>query len=117
GGAEGGERGGHGGDAVRLLDAQLGGLGDHGFARGVGGERGEQRQLVDGAHRQLAADARAVEPGGGGGEVGDGLAAHVALVLHGDPTPHGAEGVEHAGAGGVHADAPHGDAAAGDEQR
>ena len=100
------------GDAIRLLDAQLGGVADARLALGVRGDGGEQRQLVDGAHRQLAGDADGARGAAGARQIGDRLAADEALVGDLDARAHGAERVEHAGARRVDADAAHDDAAA-----
>ena len=112
--AERAQHGGGGGDAIGLLDAQLGGVGDARLALGVGGDGGEQRQLVDGAHGELAVDAdgaQARRP-----------ALHDRSATGSPPTsrssatsmraPMARERVDDAGARRVDADAAHDDAAA-----
>ena len=52
-----------GGDAVRLLDAQFGGVADDGVALGEAGGHGQHRQLVDHDGNDLAAQVDALEVG------------------------------------------------------
>ena len=50
-------------DAVRFLRSQLGGVADERFTFGEAGEDGDERQFVDRARDERAADGRGLQPG------------------------------------------------------
>ena len=61
------------GDAIRFLDAQLGGFPDHGRALSLRRRDGEDREFVDGAHDQVAVGVGGAQRAGVDDEVGEGL--------------------------------------------
>ena len=87
-GAAGGEPLGDGGEAVALLDAQLGEAAHHRAARGEGRRDREDRIFVDHAGRALGRHLDASEAARADHEVGDRLAALDALVGEGDVGAH-----------------------------
>ncbi len=81
------------------------------------GGDGQRRDLVDGAQRELAVDARAAQVAGARAHAAHRLAHRVARRLDGQVGAHGAEHVERARARRVEADVLDDDVAARDDQR
>ena len=74
------EAGGGGGEPVALLHLELGETLHARLALGEGGDGGEHRIFVDHAGRALGRDAHALQAREAHADVGDGLAALLALV-------------------------------------
>ena len=96
---------GGGTNAVGLLDPELGGVADDRLAAGEAGSERDQGQFVDGAGHEVTLDHSAAEARGAHADVRHGFRAPGTLFLQGNVGTHEAEGVQHARARGVDADA------------
>ena len=104
-------------DAIALLHAELGGVGDRRRAAGARGERAEDRDLVD--RRARRARRRRAPPGATRAPRADRRRARRAPRRVGsivDRAAHVAQDLEEPGARRVQADAPHVDAAPGHDR-
>ena len=111
---------GHHRQAVRLLDPQLRGALQAGEAAGLGGQHGQQRQLVDGPRHEVAPHRGGDQPPPRRGleaQIAHWLAALHPPTADGHRGAHGLQDVQDPGAAGVEPHAGQSDVGAGDQGR